>query len=319
MAHLREKLEAEPSKPSLLLTDPGVGYRLVELETKNRRVVESAQKARGAREVSAGIVKTSCSSIRNPGPSAPGAVCMRPRPIVVVVDADKGTRRLLRQVLEHQAYRVFEADTAGRGLEEAVESRPDVVILDLELPDLDGLSLVGRLREWSRVPVLVLSARNGEVDKVAALDAGANDYLTKPFGSAELLARLRVLQRSAPWIADGPLLVEGDLCVNLATHEVRLKGRTVRLTPTEEALFYVLVRYAGKVVTCSHLTRCLWGSEAETKLQDLHVYIGNLRKKLENNGGGVRIKTEGSIGYMLQVLGQDEGEARPALARASAS
>ena len=126
---------------------------------------------------------------------------MKPRPIVVIIDGDKGTRRLLRQVLEPQPYRVFEAANAQHGLAEAVRWRPDVVILDLDLPDLDGLSLLKRLREWSRAPVLVLSAWHREEDKVAALDAGANDYLTKPFGSSELLARLRVLQRSAPWIA----------------------------------------------------------------------------------------------------------------------
>ena len=235
---------------------------------------------------------------------------MKPRPVVVIVDADKGARRLLRQVLEPKAYRVFEADTAGRGLEQAVQCRPDVVILDPDLPDSDGLTLVRRLREWSRAPVLVLSVRDREVDKVAALDAGVNDYLTKPFGTAELLARLRVLQRSAPWITDGPLLIEGDVSVNLATHELRLKGHRVKFTSTEEALFYMLVRYAGKVVTCSHLTRCLWGTDAENKIQDLHVYIGSLRKKLENHGGGAWIKTEGSTGYKLQLAKGVEGEAQ---------
>ena len=234
---------------------------------------------------------------------------------MVIIDGDKGTRRLLRQVLEPRAYRVFEADNAGCGLEAAVRWRPDVVILDLDLPDSDGLSLLERLREWSRVPVLVLSTRDKEADKVAALDAGANDFMTKPFGSAELLARLRVLQRSVPWITDGPLLVEGEVSVNLATHDVRLKGRRVKLTPTEEALFYMLVRYAGKVVTCSHLTRCLWGTEGESKMRDLHVYIGNLRKKLQSNGSGVRIKTESSTGYKLQIVSEQEDEAHPELAR----
>jgi two-component system, OmpR family, KDP operon response regulator KdpE len=244
---------------------------------------------------------------------------MKPRPIVVIIDGDKGTRRLLRQVLEPQAYRVFEADNAQGGLEAALRWRPDVVILDLELPGADGLSVLERLREWSRAPVLVLSAKDWEEDKVAALDAGANDYLTKPFGSAELLARLRVLQRSVPWIMDGPLLVEGEVSVNLATHEVRLKGRPVKLTPTEEALFYMLVRYAGKVVTCKHLTRCLWGVEGENKIQDLHVYVGNLRKKLEANGHGVRIKTEGSTGYKLQLVSDDENESHPEIARVTAA
>lgn len=256
-----------------------------------------------------------CSSIDNSCASGTGCLSMKPRPIVVIVDADKGTRRLVRQILERQAYRVLEADNAERGLEEAVQSRPDVVILDPDLPDSDGLALVRRLREWSRAPVLALSAQDREEDKVAALDAGVNDYLTKPFGSAELLARLRVLQRSAPWITDSPLLIEGDVSVNLATHEVRLKGHRIKFTPTEEALFYMLVRYIGKVVTCSHLTRCLWGTDAENKTQDLHVYIGSLRKKLENNGGGVWIKTEGSTGYKLQLANGVEGEAKQDQAR----
>ena len=244
---------------------------------------------------------------------------MKPRPIVVIVDADKGARRLVRQILEPKAYRVFEADNAERGLEQAVQWRPDVVILDPDLPDSDGLTLVRSLREWSRAPVLVLSAHDSEADKVAALDAGVNDYLTKPFGSAELLARLRVLQRSVPWITDGPLLIEGDMSVNLATHEVRLKGHRVKFTATEEALFYVLVRYVGKVVTCSHLTRCLWGTDADNKMRDLRVYIGNLRKRLENNGCGVWIKTEGSTGYKLQLANGVEAEAQPEPARVTAA
>jgi two-component system KDP operon response regulator KdpE len=244
---------------------------------------------------------------------------MKPRPIVVIIDGDKRTRCLLRQVLKPHAYRVFEADNARRGLEAAARCRADVVILELDLPDSDGLSLLERLREWSRAPVLVLSARNREADKVAALDAGANDFMTKPFGSAELLARLRVLQRSAPWIMDGPLLVEGGVSMNLATHEVRLMGRQVKFTPTEEALFYILVRYAGKLVTCTHLTRCVWGIEGEDKMRDLHVYIGNLRKKLESHGGGVRIETEGSAGYRLQLVSDDEDMPHLEPARATAA
>ncbi len=258
---------------------------------------------------------TACSSEDNSGPSGPGAICMKPRPIVVIIDDDKGTRRLLRQVLEPGACRVYEAENAQRGLEEAVRRRPDVVILDLDLPDVDGLIMLGRLREWCRAPLLVLSARDREADKVAALDAGANDFMTKPFGSAELLARLRVLQRSVPWISDGPLLVEGEVSMNLATHEVRLKGRRINFTPTEEALFFILVRYAGKVVTCKHLTRCLWGLEGENKSHDLRVYIGHLRKKLENQTHGVRVNTEGSTGYRLQLVNDDESEARPEFAR----
>jgi two-component system KDP operon response regulator KdpE len=237
----------------------------------------------------------------------------------MIIDGDKGARRLLRQVLEPGAYRVFEADSARRGLEEAVHLRPDLVILDLDLPDAEGFCVIERLREWSRAPVLVLSERKGEADKVAALDAGANDYLTKPFGSAELLARLRVHQRFVPWITDGPLLIEGGISVNLATHEVRLNGQEILFTPTEEALFYILVRYAGKVVTCKHLTACLWASEGEDKRQDLHVFILSLRKKLENHGHGARIKTEGSVGYKLQLANEEAQTAQQDLAPATAA
>jgi two-component system KDP operon response regulator KdpE len=240
---------------------------------------------------------------------------MKPRPIVVIIDGDKGARRLLRQVLEPQAYRAFEAENGQAGLEQAVRWRPDVVILDLDLPDIDGLTLLGRLREWSRVPVLVLSTRNKEEEKVAALDSGANDFMSKPFGSDELLARLRVLQRSVPWITDGPRLVEGGISINLATHEVRLQGRRIKFTPTEEALFFILVRYAGKVVTCSHLTRCLWGFEGENKIRDLRVYIGTLRKKLENQYQGICIHTEGSTGYKLQIVNGAGEQQRPEFAR----
>ena len=233
---------------------------------------------------------------------------MKPRPIVLAIDADKGTRRLLRQVLEPRGYRVFDADTARRGLEEAVELRADVIILELDLPDLDGLQVLERLREWSRAAVLVLSGRANESDKVAALDAGANDYLTKPFGSSELLARLRVLQRPIPWVMDGPLLQEGEFLVNLATHEVRIHGRRLQLTPTEEALFCLLIRYPGKVVTSTHLVRSLWGPEAENKTRDLQVHLGTLRKKLEAHGDRVRIETNGSIGYKLRF---NPGAAEP--------
>jgi two-component system, OmpR family, KDP operon response regulator KdpE len=231
---------------------------------------------------------------------------MKLRPVVVIIDGDRGTRRLLHQVLEPHSYRILDADNAQCGLDEAVRWRPDVIILDLDLPDWDGLTLVERLRGSCRAPMLILSARDDQADKVAALDAGANAYLTKPFGPAELLARLRVLQRSVPWLTDSRFLVKGIVRMDLAAHEVRLKGRPVKLTPIEEALFYILVQFAGNVVTCRHFTRCVWGGAGENKLRDLHVYVKILRKKLETNGGGARIKTEGSTGYKLQLVNNDE-------------
>lgn len=232
----------------------------------------------------------------------------------MIIDSEKAARRLLRTVLEAEGYRVVEAESGGVGLSKAVESRPDVVILETALPEEGGLSVLQDLREWSRTPVLVLSEETNDEAKVAALDAGASDYLTKPFSSAELLARLRVLQRPLPNAPDGPLLLEGDLVVNLATHEITLGGRPVRLTRKEEALFYVLARYAGKVVTRSHLLRAVWGAHSEEKTHDLLVLLTHLRKKLEPYGGEMLIRTEGSLGYSLSLASSRESTVSATLA-----
>ena len=212
-------------------------------------------------------------------------------------------RRLLRAVLEPQGYQVLEADSGSAGMARAVETRPDVIILELALADTDGLDLLGRLREWSPTPVLVLSERGDDESKVAALDAGADDYLTKPFSASELLARLRVLLRPLAHTPDGPLIVEGDLVVNLATHTIRVHGRPVELTPKEEALFFVLARYAGKIVTRAHLLTSVWGAQAQDKVHDLAVLIGHLRKKLGTHRERLEIRTEGHLGYSLVLNG----------------
>jgi two-component system KDP operon response regulator KdpE len=224
---------------------------------------------------------------------------MKPNPIALLIDADRPTRRLLRAVLEPQHYKVYEAERGPAGITEAVNRRPDVIVLDPALPDMDGLAVLAQLRESSRVPVLVLSARDDEETKVAALDSGANDYMTKPFGAAELLARLRVLQRSIPGEPDGPLFIHGGLRVDILSHRVTLRGCPVELTRTEEAVFHILVRHAGKLVACKHLLRCVWGTDSESKIHDLHVYIGSLRQKLDGGGGQSIIQTEGSAGYRL--------------------
>jgi two-component system KDP operon response regulator KdpE len=208
---------------------------------------------------------------------------------------------LLRAALEPQNYQVCEAETGQLGLQEAVGRRPDVVILDLGLPDMDGLTVLKRLREWSQTPVLVLSVRDREGDKVAALDNGADDYLTKPFGTAELLARLRVIQRRVPGGPAEPVHVIGDLQVDLAAHVVKVKDHEVSLTATEYALLRVLVQHAGKVVTHKQLLRSVWGPKAEEQSQYLRVYITHLRKKLETTTTGKLIKTETGIGYRLVV------------------
>ena len=224
---------------------------------------------------------------------------MKPYPIALLIDADKQNRRLLKAILEPHQYQIYETENGQTGMKEAVIRRPDVIILDPTLPGLDGLTVLRRLREWNRVPVLILSAEDDEEKKVAALDSGANDYMTKPFGSAELLARLRVLQRSIPGEPDGPLFIHGDLRVDVMSHRVTLRGRQVELTPTEEAVFYILVRHAGKMVTCQHLMRCVWGIDLEKKIHDLHVYIRSLRKKLDGGCNKSVIQTEGSAGYRL--------------------
>lgn len=217
----------------------------------------------------------------------------------MIIDDDRAVRRLVRAVLSPHGYRVFQAESGEEGLKEAVACKPDVILLELALPDGDGLSVLQALQEWSRTPVLVLSERTDDQAKVAALDGGANDYLTKPFSSAELLARLRVLQRSMSNVPDGPLLIEGALVANLATHQVTVNGRRVRLTPKEEALFYVLARFVGQVVTHTHLLRAVWGVHSEERIHDLRVLVSHLRKKLGSDGGEMLIRTEGSIGYSL--------------------
>jgi two-component system KDP operon response regulator KdpE len=221
--------------------------------------------------------------------------------IALVIDDEPPIRRLLRLTLEPQGYRVFEADNAQLGLQEAAARRPDVIILDLGLPDMDGLVALKRLREWSQTPVLVLTVRDREADKVAALDNGADDYLTKPFGTAELLARLRAVQRRAPEADEDPVVVSGNLAVDLAARTVTVNKQEVHLTATEYALLRELVRHAGKVVTHKQLLRAVWGPNAEEQSQYLRVYITHLRKKLETDPKQKLIQTEPGIGYRFLV------------------
>jgi two-component system KDP operon response regulator KdpE len=218
---------------------------------------------------------------------------------VLVIDDEPPIRRLLRLTLEPQGYRIYEAGNGQLGLQEAAARRPDVIVLDLGLPDMEGVAVLKRLREWSQTPVLVLSVRDREADKVAALDNGADDYLTKPFGTAELLARLRAVQRRAPEAQEEPVFVSGDLKVDLASRAVTLKNKEVHLTATEYALLRELVRHAGKVVMHAQLLRAVWGPNAESQSQYLRVYITHLRKKLETTTSGKLIQTEPGIGYRL--------------------
>jgi two-component system KDP operon response regulator KdpE len=220
---------------------------------------------------------------------------------ILVVDDERAIRRYLRTSLASRGYTVVEAAGGEEALRAVVEAHPDLVILDLGLPDLDGVDVVRRLREWSRVPVLILSVRDREDDKVAALDAGADDYLTKPFGLGELLARIRVAMRHSAAAPDEPVYDVGDLKVDLARREVILAGSRVALTPTEYELLRALVQNAGKVLTHNQLLRQVWGAAYSEESHLLRVNISNLRRKIEPNPDQPRyILTEPGVGYRLQ-------------------
>jgi two-component system KDP operon response regulator KdpE len=222
------------------------------------------------------------------------------QPVALVIDDEIQIRRLLKIALETEGYKVFEAETGQDGLSAAVFRRPDVIILDLGLPDLDGVAVLKRLREWSKTPVLVLSVRQEIEQKVAALDCGADDYLTKPFHAAELTARLRTIRRHSPNAPSESVYQAGSLLVDLGARRVTSKGEEVRLTATEYALLRILVQHHGKVVTHRQLLREVWGPQAEEQSQYLRVYMNHLRKKLEPTPGSPRlIKTESGIGYRL--------------------
>jgi two-component system KDP operon response regulator KdpE len=219
----------------------------------------------------------------------------------LIIDDEVQLRRLLRMLLEARGYETVEAATAREGIEQAGLARPDVVLLDLGLSDSDGLTVLKRLREWSEVPVLVLSVRNQESVKVAALEAGADDYVTKPFGAAELLARLQAIQRRGGARECSEIEV-GELRVNVVHHEVLLSGKPVRLTPTEFGVLKVLAEYAGRVVTQNQLVQKVWGTANANQGEGLRVHINHIRKKLD--GAKVRIVNEPGIGYRLMEVGE---------------
>jgi two-component system, OmpR family, KDP operon response regulator KdpE len=219
---------------------------------------------------------------------------------VLVIDDEVQIRRLLRITLEAAGYRVVEADTGRFGLDEAARRQPDAVVLDLGLPDMGGLEVLRQLREWSRVPVLVLTVIAGEPEKVAALDAGADDYLTKPFGAAELTARLRAILRRAPGENEPSVIVFGDIEMDLSARLVRRRGAEVRLTAKEYAMLRLLVMHRGKVVTHGQMLRELWGPRAEGNTHYLRVHMTHIRQKLEAEPHRPRhLKTESGIGYRL--------------------
>jgi two-component system, OmpR family, KDP operon response regulator KdpE len=222
------------------------------------------------------------------------------KPAALVIDDELQIRRLLRVCLEANGYRVSEAATGKDGIAEAAQHPPDVVILDLGLPDMEGVAVLKRLREWSRVPVVVLSVRDREEDKIAALDNGADDYVTKPFSSGELLARLRVAQRHVAPSSEATVFLSGQLEVDLAARVVKLKGKEVKLTATEYSLLRLFVQHAGKVLTHRQILREVWGPNYVEQTHYLRVYLAHLREKLEANPAQPELLiTEPGIGYRL--------------------
>jgi len=226
-------------------------------------------------------------------------------PTVLVIEDEAQIRRFLRATLTANGYQLLEATTAQEGLVQAATRQPEIVILDLGLPDLDGLEVTRRLREWTTVPIIVLSARGQESDKVTALDAGADDYLTKPFSVGELLARLRVALRHAARTSQEPgeaTFAVGELRVDLARRQVYIAAQQVHLTPIEYKLLTTLVRYAGRVVTHRQLLQEGWGPGHTEANHYLRVYMGQLRHKLEADPARPRyLVTEPGVGYRLKT------------------
>jgi len=224
----------------------------------------------------------------------------KPAQVAFVIDDEPQIRRLLRVTLEANGYRVFDAATGNEGLVQVAQRKPDVVLLDLGLPDLDGLVVLKRIREWSQVPIIILSVRDREDEKIAALDSGADDYVTKPFNSGELLARLRAtLRHGQPQGADAIFRI-GNLEVDLARRLVLKNGTEVKLTPIEYSLLRLLVTHAGKVLTHRQLLTQVWGEKAVEQSHYLRVHIAHLREKLEANASAPElIITEPAVGYRL--------------------
>ena len=236
---------------------------------------------------------------------AEGRGALAREPVVLVVEDEPQVMRFLRATLPAHGYRMLEAVNGAQALVEAQTRQPDVVLLDLGLPDVDGLEVTRRIREWSAVPIVVVSARGQERDKVQALDAGADDYLTKPFGTDELLARIRVALRHAARVAGGEgeaVFEMGDLRVDLASRLVYRGGEEVRLTRTEYRLLAALVQHAGKVLTHRQLLREVWGPASSNETHYLRVYMAQLRHKLEQDPARPRhLLTETGVGYRLRV------------------
>ncbi len=219
---------------------------------------------------------------------------------VLVVDDEVQIRRFLKISLEANGYTVYETDTGQDALVKAAQLRPDLVILDIGLPDMSGIEVLSRLREWDSTPVIMLSVRDSDRDKVAALDAGADDYLTKPFSMEELMARMRVAERHARPNPTSEIFASGDLHVDLSKRIVSVRGEPIKLTPTEYALLRLMIQHAGKVLTHRQILREVWGPEYVNETHYLRVYFAQLRQKIEADPALPQIiLTEPGVGYRL--------------------
>jgi len=221
---------------------------------------------------------------------------------VLVVDDETSIRRYLRAALSAQGFTIYEATNGQEAVNAVIANRPDIIILDLGLPDFDGIEVTRRLREWSQTPIIILSVREAESDKIAALDAGADDYLTKPFSSGELMARMRVAMRRLASKSDEPVLQVDNLKMDLPRRLVTVNDKEISLTPTEYDILRLLLQNAGKVLTHRQLLRQVWGTAYESEMHLLRVNISNLRGKIESDPGRPKyIVTEPGVGYRLKV------------------
>ena len=227
------------------------------------------------------------------------------KPLILVVEDDSTVRNLITTTLKSNEYRFITAPTGEAAIAAATTQQPDILFLDLGLPDMDGIAIIKRIRSWSQMPIIVISARSEDADKVAALDAGADDYLTKPFSVTELLARLRVAQRRISAVASNSadsVFRNGGLTIDYGAGCVTLSGEEMKLTPTEYKLLCLLAKDAGKVLTHTYLTNKIWGSAWESDMASLRVHMATLRKKIEKDSDTQYIQTHIGIGYrMLKV------------------
>jgi len=221
---------------------------------------------------------------------------------VLVVDDENSIRRYLRAALSAQGFTVYEAANGEEAVNAVLSNRPDIIILDLGLPDFDGIEVTRRLREWSQTPIIILSVREAENDKIAALDAGADDYLTKPFGTGELMARMRVAMRRLANKSDAPVIQVDSLKMDLSRRLVTVKEQEISLTPTEYDILRLLMQNAGKVLTHHQLLRQVWGTAYESEMHLLRVNISNLRRKIEPDPARPHyLVTESGVGYRLRI------------------